>query len=118
MKLTGITLKKIEELGIELSELAMKNLNNEHSRNNTTTSDEGIFYRDYGVMRDITLGNLFKYRINKKELTQYALFLNGKKIDFIDNSYALEKLVEVSESVVIIKMDKDDVSIPWIVEKD
>ena len=118
MKLTGITKKRIDEFGIELSEMGYKNLNNEHSRNNTTTSNEGIFYKDYGYMRDIVFGNLFKFNVNKNEITQYALFLNGKKIDFIDNAYALEKLVETSDNTVLIRMDKDKVFTPWLLEKD
>ena len=119
MILQGITKDKLLSLGVEMHDEFWCNLNPNHSLNDTTISDEGIFYTPYAEMRSITLGALFFYKLTNKELTRYTLYLNGKKIDFIDSVYALEKLVETAESVVLVKtIGIDGEKIPWIIKKE
>lgn len=116
MKLKGITLNKLKELGIELKDTLIERINNEHSRNDTTISNESLFSKNYGVMRDVVFGNLYFHRINTQETKKYVLFINSNKIDFIDDYYALEKLVEVSKSAVLIKVTDEEI-IPWLIQK-
>lgn len=118
MKLTGISIKKLEENKVLLKENIKTKININHSRNNTTISNEGLFYTEYGVMRDIVLGTLCKFKLVGQKFTQYHLYINGKKIDFIDNVYALEKLVEFSESVILLKSAPNNEVIPWLIELD
>jgi len=118
MILQGITKDKLLSLGVKLKDEIWSNLKPNHSHNDTTISDEGIFYSTNGVMRSITSGSLFFYKLIHKDLTRYTLFLNGKQIDFIDSVYALEKLVEIAESVILIKTDYNNDIITWIIKKD
>ena len=118
MKLIGITKKRLDELNIKITETERYTLNNEHSRNNTTIADETIFHKNFGEMRDTVFGALYKFKIATSELMCYILFVNGKRIDFIDDAYALEKFVEFSDNVVIVKVYNNAEITPWLVELD
>jgi len=117
MKLTTVSIKKLNELNVHLDENILEMIIRDNLYEfNSTFSKECLFYKNNNEMRDIINGNLCRFRLSDQLFTHYRLFINGKKIDFIDNVYALEKLVEFSENVVLLKVTSDNKVIPWLLE--